>query len=125
MIRPKNETGDLVLSITETCETLIKQTHRKTKETLGFKMTKSRQTFHFNPPIPIVGYCMVGLTSLEVYNFLFNITEHNNNFELYTDTFDGISFEELKGELEDIVKNSNSSSEQLQDEEIAPLIVSA
>ena len=49
MIRPKNETKDLVLSITKNCETLIKQTHRKTEETLEFKMINSRKTFYFNP----------------------------------------------------------------------------
>ena len=51
MIRPKNETEDLLLSITKNCETLIKQTHRKAEETLEFKMNKPKETFHFNPPI--------------------------------------------------------------------------
>ena len=37
MIRPKNETEDLLLSITENCETLIRQTHGKPEETLEFK----------------------------------------------------------------------------------------
>ena len=53
MIRPKAQTEDLLLSITKNCETLIKQTLRKAEETLEFKMIKSRQTFHFNPPIQI------------------------------------------------------------------------
>ena len=34
MIRPKNQTDDLLLSITKNCQTLIKQTHRKAEETL-------------------------------------------------------------------------------------------
>ena len=55
MIRPKNETGDLLLSITKNCETLIEQTHRKPEETLELKMNKSRETFHFSPPIQIHG----------------------------------------------------------------------
>ena len=29
MVRPKNESEDLLLSITKNCETLIQQTHRK------------------------------------------------------------------------------------------------
>ena len=29
MVRPKNDTDDLLLSITKNCETLINQTHRK------------------------------------------------------------------------------------------------
>ena len=53
MIRPKNETEDLLLSITENCKTLIKQPHRKAEETLEFKMIQSKQKFHFKPPIPI------------------------------------------------------------------------
>ena len=55
MIRPKYETEDLLPSITKKCETLIKQTHRKPEETLEFKLTKSRETFHFNPPMSIEG----------------------------------------------------------------------
>ena len=46
MIRPKNETENLLLSITKNCETLIEQTHRKAEETLEFKMIKPRETFH-------------------------------------------------------------------------------
>ena len=47
MIPPRNETEDFLLSITEGCETLFKQTHRKAEETLEFKITKSRETFPF------------------------------------------------------------------------------
>ena len=83
MIRPKNETEDLLLSITKNCETLIEQTHKKPQETLEFKMIKPRETFHFKPPIQIKGDWMIGLTDLEVYNSIFNITEEkktNLNF---------------------------------------------
>ena len=73
MIRPKNQTEDLLLSITKNCETLIDQTHRKA-ETLEFKMIKPRETFHFKPPVKIKGDWMLGLTGLEVYNSIFNIT---------------------------------------------------
>ena len=38
MNKPKNETEDLLLSITKNCETLIQQTHTKPKETLELKM---------------------------------------------------------------------------------------
>ena len=66
MIRPKNVNEDLLLSITENCETIIEQTHRKAAETLEFKITKSRETFHFNPPISIEGSRTIGSTDLEV-----------------------------------------------------------
>ena len=103
MIRPKNETEDLLLSITKNCETLIKQTHKKPEETLEFKMIKSRETFHFKPPIQIKGDWMIRLTSLEVYNSIFNITEENNKFELYNfpdEKIGGISYEKVRDEIE-------------------------
>ena len=53
-------------------------------------MTKPRETFLFNPPTQIKGEWMVGLTSLEFFNSMFIIPEENNEFELYTDTFDEI-----------------------------------
>ena len=83
MIRPKNETKDILLSFTKNCERLIKQTHRKPEETLEFKKTKSRETFHFTPPIHNKGDWMLGLTDLEVYNSTSNINQINNKFELY------------------------------------------
>ena len=79
MIQFKNETEDLLLSITKNCETLIEQTHRKPEETLEFKMLKSRETFHFKSPIHTRGSWMLGLIDLEVYNSIFNITKENNN----------------------------------------------
>ena len=53
LIRPKTQTENLLLSITKNCETLIEQTHRKAEETLEFKMNKSREIFHFSPPIQV------------------------------------------------------------------------
>ena len=50
MIRPKNETENLLLSVTKNCETLIQETHTKAQETLEFKMIKPRKIFHLNPP---------------------------------------------------------------------------
>ena len=43
---------------------------------------------------------MIDLTSLEVYNRIFNTTEGNNKFELYTGSpGDAFSFVELKDKL--------------------------
>ena len=55
IIRPKNETEDLPLSITKNSETSLEQTHRKAEETLEFKKIKPRETFHFKPPIQVKG----------------------------------------------------------------------
>ena len=122
MIQPKNETEDLLLSITKNCERLVEQTHRKTQETLEFKMLKSRETFHFKPSIHTKGDWMLGLIDLEVYNSVFNITKENNRFELYTDTFDEVSFLELKDEVEDILKIPEISNDHLENETLAPRI---
>ena len=85
LIQPKNETEDLLLSVTKNCQTPIEQTHRKPEETLEFKMIKPRKIFHFTPLIHIKGDWMIGLVDLEVYNPIFNITKEINKFELYTE----------------------------------------
>ena len=59
MIRPKNETEDLLLSKLKNCQTLIEQTHRKAEETLEFKMIKPKETFHSNPPVQTKGDWML------------------------------------------------------------------
>ena len=122
IIRPKNETENLLLSITKNCEKLVEQTHRKPEETLEFKMLKPRETFHFNPPIQTKGDWMLGLIDLEVYNSIFNITKENNKFELYTDTFDEFSFEELKDEVEEILNIPEITDDHLEDDTLAPRI---
>ena len=116
MIRPKNKTEDLLLSITKNFETLIEQTHRKLEETLEFKMIKPKETFHFKPPIQIQGDWMLGLVNLEVYNSIFNITEKNNKFELYRDMSAKFGFLELKDELEEILNISHITNEHLDHE---------
>ena len=125
MITPKNKTDDLLLSITKNCKTLIEQTHNKPEETLEFKMTKSREIFHFTPPMEIEEDWMLGLVDLEVYTSIFNITETNIKFELYRDTSDKFGFLELKDELEEILKISHITNEHLNDEILGPRIIDA
>ena len=126
MIRPKNETEDLLLSITKNCQTLIEQTHRKAEETLEFKMVKPRETFHFKPPIQIKGDWMIGLTDLEVYNSIFNITEENNKFQLYKfpdEKAGGITYEKVRDEIEKDLDIEDITAEDLQDDIIGPIII--
>ena len=123
MITPKNETENLFLSITKNCETLIEQTHRKPEETLEFKMDISRETLHFSQPIQIQGDWMIGLTNLELYNSIFNITEENNKFEIYRDTPTKFQFLELKDELEGILNIPHITREHLLDDETASRII--
>ena len=126
MIQPKNETEDLLLSITKICKRLIDQTHRKAEETLEFKMIKSKQTFHFKPPTQVKRDWMIGLTDLEVYNSIFNITEENNKFQLYKfpdEKIGGITYTKVRDEIERDLDISDITDEDLQDDIIAPIIV--
>ena len=126
MIRPKNQTEDLLLSITKNCETLIDQTHRKAEETLEFKMIKPRETFHFKPSIQVKGDWMIGLVDLEVYNSIFNITEENNKFQLYKfpdEKSGGITYEKVRDEIERDLDISDITANDLQDDKIAPIII--
>ena len=123
MITPKNQTEDFLLSITKICQTLIKQTHRKAEEILEYKMIKPREIFHFKPPIQFQGDWMIGLTNLEVYNSIFNITEENNKFELYRDMIAKFGFLELKDELEEILNISHITIEHLDDELLGSRII--
>ena len=126
MLRPKNESEDLLLSITKNCETLIEQTHRKAEETLEFKMIKPKETFHFNPPIQAKEDWMIGLTDLEVYNSIFNITEENNKFELYKipdEKAGGVTYEKVRDEIEKYLDIEDITAADLQDDIIGPIII--
>ena len=126
MIQPKNETEELLLSITKCCKIPMDQTHRKAEETLDFKMIKSKQTFHSKPPIQVKGDWMIGLTDLEVYNSVFNITEENNKFQLYKfpdEKIDSITYTKVRDEIERDLDISDITNEDLQDDIIAPIII--
>ena len=126
MIRPKNQTEDLLLPITKNCETIIEQIHRKPEQTLEFKMNKSKECFHFRPPIQVEGDWMIGLTDLEVYNSIFNITEENNKFELYKfpdEKACGVTYEKVRDEIEKDLDIEDITVEDLQDDIIGPIII--
>ena len=126
MIRPKNETADLLLSITKNCETLIEQTHRKAEETLEFKMNKSREIFQFSPPIQVKGDWMIGLVDLEVYNPIFNITEENNKLELYKfpdEKAGGVTYEKVRDEIERDLDIEDITAADLQEDIIGPIFI--
>ena len=68
---------------------------------------------------------MIGLIDLEVYNSVFNKTKENYKIELYTDTFDEFSVEEIKDELEEILDIPNITDDHLEDKTIGPRIIKA
>ena len=105
----------------------MKQTKRKPQETLDFKLTKSRRFFSvkhtFNLGLDF--NWVIGLTSLEIYNAIFNLTEENNKFEFYSDSCDEFSFVEIKVELEETLCISDITPTQVQHEKLGPRIVQA
>ena len=119
MIRPKNEPEDLFFSITQNCETFIEQTHRKAEETIEFKPTKPREAFNFQPTLLIGGTWMIGLTSLEVYNSFFKITEKINNSELFkfpASKSGDVSYEKVRGESGKDLEKTDITATALQDD---------
>ena len=91
-------------------------------------MNKSRETFHFKPPIQITGNWMIGLTDLEVYNSIFNITEENNKFELYKfpdEKAGGVTYTKVRDEIEKDLDISDITAADLQDDIIGPIIIEA
>ena len=78
--------NELLLLIKKHTDTLIEQTETKPQETLEFKMNKRMQTFSFNPPINLVeeDKWLLGVSSFECTNSVFNITDENNSFSIIT-----------------------------------------
>ena len=69
---------------------------------------------------------MIGLTSFEVYNSIFNIKEENNNIKLYNfpdEKSGAVSYEKLRVEIERDSDISDIIAIDLQDEIIAPIII--
>ena len=126
MIRSKNETENLLISKSKNCETLIQQTHRKSEETLEFKMNKPRETFPFSPPTSIEGSWIIGLTSLEVYISFSNTIEEDNKATLYEfpdEKRGGFSIEKVRDEIEKGSGITDITPVDLQDDITSPMII--
>ena len=68
---------------------------------------------------------MIGLTDLDVYNSIFNITEEKNNFKRYkfpNEKSGGITYEKVRGEIKRDLDISDTTAADLQDDLIAPII---
>ena len=74
----------LLLSIAKSNQEIVENTHSKPQETLEFKMNKQKESFSFDIPLNLPEQWMMGVTSLEVYNIVYNITEKNNKLKLFT-----------------------------------------
>ena len=72
----------LLLSIAKSNQEYVENTHSKPQETLEFKMNKQKESFSFDVPLELPEQWMMGVTSLEVYNSVYNITNKNNSFQI-------------------------------------------
>ena len=125
MIRPKNDTEDFLLSITKNCKMLIEQTHTKPGETLEIKITKPKETFHFNPTVEVKEDWMIGLTDLEFYISIFIITEESK-FKLYKipdEKSGGVSYEKVRDEIESDLDISDITTTVLEDDILGLIVI--
>ena len=72
----------LLSSIAKSNQEIVENTHSKPQETLEFKMNKQKESFSFDVPLILNEKWMMGVTSLEVYNTVYNITEKNNKLQI-------------------------------------------
>ena len=72
----------LLLNIAKSNQEIVENTHSKSQETLEFKMTKQKESFSFDVPLELPEKWMMGVTCLEVYKTVYNITEKNNKLEI-------------------------------------------
>ena len=69
------------MSIAKSDLDFVENTLSKPEETVEFKMTKQKESFSFDVHLELPEQWMMGITSLEVYNTVYNNTEKNNKFE--------------------------------------------
>ena len=72
----------LLLIIAKSNQEIVENTHSKPQETLEFKMTDQKESFSFDVSLLLPEKWMMGVTSLEVYNTVYNITETNNKLQI-------------------------------------------
>ena len=73
----------LLLSIAKSNQEIVENTHSKPQKTLEFKMNKQKESFSFDISLELPEQWMMGVTSLEVYNTVYNITEKNIKIKLF------------------------------------------
>ena len=76
--------NELLLSIEKHTDTLIEQTKTRLQDTLQIKMDKQMQLFSFSQPINLVedGNWLLGVSSFECTNSVFNITDETDSFAI-------------------------------------------
>ena len=72
----------LPLSIAKSNQEIVENTHSKPQEFLEFKKAKQKEFFSVDVPLHLDEKWMMGVTSLEIYNTVYNITEKSNNLQI-------------------------------------------
>ena len=72
----------LLLNIAKSNQEIVENNHSKPLETLEFKITKQKESFSIDVPLQLIEKWIMGVTSLEVYNTVYNITNTNNKQEI-------------------------------------------
>ena len=77
-----DKTESLLLSLAKSCHEIVENTDSKSQETLEFKLTKQQESFSFGVPLLLNEQWSMGVTSLEVYYTVYNITPVNNKLQI-------------------------------------------
>ena len=113
--------NELLLLIKKHRDTLIEQTTTRPQETLEFNMNKQMETFSFSPPINLSEKCkwLLGVTSFECTNSVFNITNENNSFSIsITGPWNSEDGEELINELNKLIELRSENDIEFHVEEV-------
>ena len=71
------------MSIAKSNLDIVENTLSKSQETLEFKMNKQKESCSFDIPLELPEKWMMGVTSLEVYNTVYSITEKIINLKFF------------------------------------------
>ena len=77
-----DEKESFFLNIAKSNQENVENTHSKPQETLEFRMTNQKESFSFDVPLELNEKWMMGVTSLEVYKTVYNITDKNNKLQI-------------------------------------------
>ena len=85
----------LLLNIAKSNQKIVENTRSKAQEVLEFKMTTQKESFSFDVPLQLNEKWMMGVTSLEVYNTVYNNTEKKNKLQnlLEYEQLDALEFD--------------------------------
>ena len=103
LIRLKVKQKIFYYQLLKIVERLLSKGIEKQMKHWNSNLANKEECFNLFSLISIEESWMLGLTSLEVYNFIFDITQENNKLELYIfpdSKIGGISYEAVRDDIE-------------------------